>query len=145
MRNRSTQYASMPDYDWYKLRHQWPFIYESYAQIQPGMWTHVKIEVKGREAKLYLNGSDAAGTWQLKFTGDAGGLEGSLKLTRNGNKLTGTWSGGVTESAVQGRWRDGYVEITFPTAWPRETSQVTARLAGWVDGDSAQGRMVVAR
>ena len=191
MRNHSTQYVSMPGYDWFNLRRQWPFIYESYAPMQPEAWTHLRIEVKGREAKLYVNGSedpsllvnglkgedlhggvglwgnpgeeayfsnvritnatpepikngsDPAGIWQLKFSGDAGGLQGVLKLARDNNKLSGTWSAGGNESPVQGTWRDGYIEATFPTSWQNEPSPVTARLAGWVDGDSAQGRMIV--
>lgn len=193
MRNHSMQYVSMPDFDWDMLRRQFPFVYESYAALQLESWIHVKIEVKGRTAKLYLNGSpepslivnglkgedlhggvalwgyqgeeayfsnvrvtnvapepikngsDATGSWQLNFSGDAGGLQGSLKLTRDGDKLTGTWSAssGGAESPVQGTWRDGYIDLTFPTIWPQEANQVKAHMAGWIDGNSAQGRMVV--
>lgn len=195
MRNHSVQYVSVPDFGWDKLRRQWPFIYESYAPLQLETWTKVKIDVKGRTAKLYLNGSDepslivnglkgedlhgsvalwgyqgeeayfsnvritnvapdpikngsdAAGMWQVKFMGDAGGLIGDLKLTRDGNNLSGTWSGGCTGSPVQGTWREGYIDLTFPCTWPQppkqEPVQVTVHLAGWIDGDSAQGRMVV--
>ena len=35
MRNHSVQYMAMPGYDWYKLRREWPWIYESYAELQP--------------------------------------------------------------------------------------------------------------
>ena len=57
MRNHAVQYSAEPGYGWYKLRREWPFVYESYAEIEPEMWTHLKIEVAGRTAKLYLNGS----------------------------------------------------------------------------------------
>jgi hypothetical protein len=57
MRNHSVQYVSEPDFDWYQLRREWPSVYEAYADLQMETWTHVKIEVKGRSAKLYLNGS----------------------------------------------------------------------------------------
>jgi len=55
MRNHSVQYTSEPDFDWYKLRRGWPWVYEAYADLQPETWTKVRIEVIGRAAKLYLN------------------------------------------------------------------------------------------
>jgi hypothetical protein len=67
-----------------------------------------------------------------------------VKLVRDGNKLTGTWSGDMGKDLpVQGTWRNGYVEVTFPCTWEEGTPQVTAHLAGWVDSDSAQGRMEI--
>ncbi len=56
-RNRSTQYESMPDYPWQKLREAQPGVYESYADIEAGAWTHIKVEVSGRNARLYVNGA----------------------------------------------------------------------------------------
>src|SRR5207253_7550941 len=58
MRNHSVQYVAAPGFDWYKLRREWPWIYESYADVQPEKWTKVKIEGHGRTAKLYVNGSE---------------------------------------------------------------------------------------
>lgn len=58
MRNHSVQYVSEPDFDWYQLRREWPWVYESHADLKFETWTKVKLEVKGRAAKLYLNGSD---------------------------------------------------------------------------------------
>jgi hypothetical protein len=58
MRNHSVQYTSEPDFPWYKLRREWPWVYEAYAELQTETWTKVKIEVKGRSAKVYLNGSE---------------------------------------------------------------------------------------
>jgi hypothetical protein len=193
MRNHSVQYVAAPDFDWNKLRREWPYVYESYADLQFEAWIHVKIEVKGRTAKLFLNGSqdpslvinglkgedlhgvvalwgyqgeeayfsnvrianatperikngsDAAGTWQVKLAGDTGGATGSMKLVREANKLTGNWSSGTgNESPVQGTWRDGYIDLTFPCTWNKDSSPVTAHLAGWIDDDSARGRMQVA-
>jgi hypothetical protein len=57
MRNHAVQYCSEPGYGWYKLRREWPFVYESYAEIEPEKWTHIKIDVAGRLARIYLNGS----------------------------------------------------------------------------------------
>jgi hypothetical protein len=56
-RNHSTQYISFPDYEWPKLRKETPGQYESYADLVPGEWTKLKIEVHGAKARLYINGS----------------------------------------------------------------------------------------
>jgi hypothetical protein len=192
MRNHSLQYSAEPGFGWYKLRREWPFVYEAYAPLELETWTHVKIEVKGRSAKLYLNrsaepalvvdglrgedlhgsvalwgypgeeayfsnvtienaapepiknGADAAGTWDVKYASDAGNVAGTLNLTREGDKVSGKWSGDMgNDLAVTGMWRDGYLEITFPCTWMKDTSQVTAHLAGWVDGNSLHGHMEV--
>jgi hypothetical protein len=60
MRNHSVQYTSEPAFGWEKLRRQWPMIYEAYADIHPDDWIKVKIEVRGRVARLFLNGSSNA-------------------------------------------------------------------------------------
>jgi hypothetical protein len=57
MRNHSVQYVSVPDFDWYKLRREWPWVYEAHADLQMETWMHVKIELRGRSAELYLNRS----------------------------------------------------------------------------------------
>ena len=57
MRNHSVQYTSEPDFGWYPLRRAWPSAYESHAELATQSWTKVRIEVAGRTAKLYLNGS----------------------------------------------------------------------------------------
>ncbi|KMQ66750.1 hypothetical protein ACM46_04395 [Chryseobacterium angstadtii] len=56
-RNHSTQYISWPGYPWEKLRKETPEKYEAYADMVPGEWIKVKIEVKGETAKLYVNGA----------------------------------------------------------------------------------------
>jgi hypothetical protein len=43
---------------------EWPFIYESWADLQLDEWTKVKIDVHGRQARLYVNGSESrASSW----------------------------------------------------------------------------------
>ena len=56
-RNHSTQYISMPEYEWSKLRTETPGRYESYVDLLPGEWTKIKIEVSGVKALLYVNDS----------------------------------------------------------------------------------------
>jgi hypothetical protein len=57
-RNHSCQYISFPDYPWYTLRQDTPGKYETYVDLQPGIWTRVKIEVSGEQARLYVHGSE---------------------------------------------------------------------------------------
>lgn len=57
-RNHSTQYSSFPDFDFARARRDAPERYESYVDLQPGMWTKYRIEVDGRTAKLYVNGAE---------------------------------------------------------------------------------------
>jgi len=198
MRNHAVQYCAEPDYGWYRLRREWPLVYESWADIAPETWIHVRIDVAGRTARVFLNGSskpslvvdglkgsslrgaiglwgyageesyfsnvrvtpstpqpikngsDPTGVWAIRFGSDAGPFEGSLKLTRDGDKLTGTWSGGLgDDKPVTGFWRDGHIELSFPGEWPNDgrdgtPGPVTAFLEGWVDDASAKGRMRVA-
>jgi len=54
-RNHATQYVSMPQFPWFKLRKENPGVYESYVDLVAGEWTKVKIVVKNRLAKLYVN------------------------------------------------------------------------------------------
>jgi hypothetical protein len=197
MRNHSVQYVSEPDFGWYRLRREWPWVYESHAELAMETWTKVRIEVAGRAAKLYLNGSakpslvvdglkgedlhgavglwgytteeayfsnvritpaapqnlknesDVAGSWEMQYSGDGGGGDASMELHREGSKVTGTWSGPLGEGrAISGTWRNGYVEFSFAGDWPKESQQgtpgpVNAFLAGWIDGDSGEGRMHV--
>jgi hypothetical protein len=194
MRNHAVQYTAEPDSGWYRLRREWPFVYESYADIQPESWIHLKIEVAGRSARLFLNGSpkpslvvdglkssnlhggvalwgyageesyfsdlritpstpqpvkngsDAAGVWALRYASDAGRFEGTMKLTRDGNKLSGTWSGTLGDNKpISGTWRDGFVRLSFVGDWPEggdgALGPVPAVLEGWIDDASAKGRM----
>jgi len=197
MRNHAVQYVSVPDFDWYRLRREWPWVYESHAELAMETWTKVRIEVAGRLAKLYLNGSaspslvvdglkgedlrgavglwgysgeeayfsnvrvtaaapqnlkngyEVAGSWQMRYASDAGPINASMELHRDGNKVTGTWSGPLgKDRAVAGTWRNGYVELSFTAEWPKEAGlgapgPVNASLAGWIDGDSGKGRMRV--
>jgi hypothetical protein len=201
MRNHAVQYTASPGYGWWELRRAWPWVYEAHAEIEKDAWTHLKIEVAGRVAKLYLNnstkpalvvdglkgpelrgriglmafsgeeayfsnvrvtsaspqpvknGSDAAGAWDVKLSTDTGSFDGTLQLQREGNTLSGTWSGKAAKDlgkdvAVTGTWRDGYIELAFTGQWPKEIAvappaDVKTTLAGWIDGASGKGRMKI--
>ena len=54
-RNHATQYVSEPDFPWFRLREENPGVYESYVDIEPEAWTHMKIAVEGNKAQLYVN------------------------------------------------------------------------------------------
>jgi hypothetical protein len=56
-RNHSVQYTSEPEYPWHRLRQESPGVYESYADLEAGAWTRVKIVVSGTTARLYVNGA----------------------------------------------------------------------------------------
>jgi hypothetical protein len=56
-RNHSTQYISEPEWPWHRLRKEHPGVYESYTDLEPGVWTRVKIVVTGTKAQLYVNGA----------------------------------------------------------------------------------------
>jgi hypothetical protein len=194
-RNSVAQYCAAPGYDWFALRHAWPWVYESHADVRVDGWTHIKIDVAGRVARLYVNrnpdpvlivdglkgldlrggvslftfvdqegyfsnvritpatpqpiknGTDAAGTWDVKMSVDLGEFDGTLTLQRDRDKLTGTWSGALGEHLdVKGTWRDGYVELSFTGVWPNRMTDgkpgdpVTTTIAGWFDGTSGRGR-----
>jgi 3-keto-disaccharide hydrolase len=56
-RNHSAQYVSDPAFPCQKLRSQTPGVYESYVDLETGAWTHVKIDVSGLRARLFVNGA----------------------------------------------------------------------------------------
>jgi hypothetical protein len=57
-RNHSTQYISNPDFPWERLRSENPGVYESYTDLEPGVWTSMRIVVSGAHAELYVNGAN---------------------------------------------------------------------------------------
>ena len=54
-RNHAVQYISHPDWPWFRLRKETPSKYESYVDLVPGVWTKVKIDVRGERARLYVH------------------------------------------------------------------------------------------
>jgi hypothetical protein len=56
-RNHSVQYVSSPEWTWQRLRTETPGQYESYADMQDGEWTQMRVVVHGKEAELYVGGA----------------------------------------------------------------------------------------
>jgi hypothetical protein len=56
-RNHTVQYFSYPGFDFDRLRRESPGAYEAYADVEPGKWTHLRIEVSGANARLYIGGA----------------------------------------------------------------------------------------
>jgi hypothetical protein len=57
-RNHSTQYSAHPDFDFARSRQEAPEKYESYVDLEPGVWTKYRIEIDGRRARLYVHGAE---------------------------------------------------------------------------------------
>jgi len=85
-RNHSTQYISAPDFPWERLRKETPGVYESYVDLVTGAWTHMKIEVSGVKARLFVNG----GAQPVLIVND-------LKRGATGGQI-GLWIGAGTEA-----------------------------------------------
>jgi hypothetical protein len=54
-RNHSAQYISHPAWTWSRLRQETPSKYESYVDLVPGVWTKIRIEVRGNVARLLVH------------------------------------------------------------------------------------------
>ncbi len=156
MRNHSIQYVAKPDYDWYPLRRQWPWVYESWADLKPETWMHVKIEIHGRIAELYLNGSDSPSLVVNGLKGEnlQGGVAlwgypgeesyfSNLRITplnplpiKNGGEVAGMWQ--VAFASDYGRYegvmnlhRDGK---TITGTWSGAFGKDLAVTGTWRDG-----------
>jgi hypothetical protein len=56
-RNHAAQYISHPAWTWSRLRKETPSKYESYVDLEPGVWTKIRIEVRGSQARLFVHDS----------------------------------------------------------------------------------------
>lgn len=156
MRNHATQYTSEPEFGWYALRRAWPWIYESYADLQPETWTPIKIVVKGRTASLFvhgaeqptlvvdgLKGSDLRGGVMLSGYPGQESYFSNVRVThaapqpvKQGGEAAGAWQ--VTCSTDAGRYegtltlrRDG---TTLTGTWSGALGKDKAVTGTWRDG-----------
>ncbi len=95
-RNHSIQYFSFPDFKFPRLRKESPEMYESYADMGLNEWIKIRIEVKGKQAKLFLNdnkqpslvvndlkmGADVSGALGLFVDVGTEGYFRDLKITK---------------------------------------------------------------
>jgi hypothetical protein len=58
-RSRAVQYISHPAHPWQKLREQHPGKYEAAISPvpDPDGWFHARVEIKGREVRVFVNGA----------------------------------------------------------------------------------------
>ena len=143
MRNHALQYCYEPDYGWYKLRREWPYVYESWADIAPETWIHMRIDVAGRTARVSLNGKPALVVDGLKgptlhgavalwaYAGEESYFA-NVRITpaapapvKNGSDVTGTWA--VRVSSDQGPFK-GTMQLT------RNGDKVTGTWSGDLGG-----------
>jgi hypothetical protein len=56
----AVQYIANPNYDWPKLRANFPNKYEHpvSSDLDPNQWFHVKINVSGKKISVYVNGNN---------------------------------------------------------------------------------------
>ena len=85
-RNHSTQYVSEPEFPWHRLRKESPGVYESYVDLEPGVWTRVRVVVDGVKARLFVH--DATQPTLIVNDLKLGDVSGGIAL----------WSGSGTES-----------------------------------------------
>jgi hypothetical protein len=78
-RNHSVQYISHPAWPWSRLRQETPGRYESYVDLQPGVWTRIKIEVRGERARLYVHGNEQP-TLVVNDVKSGAGAKGAVAL-----------------------------------------------------------------
>lgn len=90
-RNHSIQYYAYPDFKFDKLRQISPEKYESYSDMGLDEWITMRIEVKGKEALLFLNDS----VYPVLTVND-------LKLGENAEGGIGLW----VEIGTEGYFRD---------------------------------------
>lgn len=90
-RNHSIQYYAYPDFKFDKLRQESPEMYESYSDMGLNEWITMRIEVKDKAAKLFLNNSK----YPVLIIND-------LKLGGNAEGGIGLW----VEIGTEGYFRD---------------------------------------
>jgi hypothetical protein len=75
-RNHSIQYSSHPDFPWPRMRKEFPEQYESYVDLQPGVWAALRIEVSGTTARLFVDANTQPNliVTDLKLGASEGGI-----------------------------------------------------------------------
>jgi len=56
-RNHSTQYSAHPEFGFDRMRKESPEKYESYVDLETGVWTKFRIMIDGTKARLFVHGA----------------------------------------------------------------------------------------
>lgn len=57
-RRHAIQYVSHPDYTWNRLRSEFPDVYESACPVDPEQWIKVRVEVRPKTTRVFVDGLD---------------------------------------------------------------------------------------
>src|SRR5687768_14917484 len=114
-RNHSIQYYSYPDFKFDRLRREAPEMYESYADMGLNEWITMRIEVKGKEARLFLNNSK----YPVLVVKD-------LKLGENTEGGIGLW----VDSGTEGFFKDLKIDHTVDTGKTPSNLQIVEPNSG---------------
>jgi hypothetical protein len=133
-RNHSTQYGSHPEFDFARMRRESPEKYESYVDLQPGVWTKYRIEIDGPRARLYVNGTEQPSLIvnDLKIEPREGGValwvgpgtEGYFE----GLKITPKHADVVSSSHVAGSKKIYFDRAHGEAPWPLQMVEVGKRV-----------------
>ena len=82
-RQHAVQYVSLPDYDWPRLRKQFPEEFENPVDpsVVPTAWTRLRVLVKGTTILVYVGEGMSSPTLEIR------------KLSRQQGGLVGLWTG----------------------------------------------------
>jgi hypothetical protein len=114
-RNHSTQYSSHPDFPWPRMRKEFPEKYESYVDLEPGVWTRMRVEVSGTTARLFVHDASQPSLVvdDLKHGGGEGGI--------------GLWIGPGTEGFFANLRIRAQPAVKVAQAFGRRSSPTRAR------------------
>jgi hypothetical protein len=136
-RNHSVQYISAPAFPWERLRRQWPSIYESWADLQPEQWTHLKIDVHGRQARLYINNSSDPSLVIDGLKGDT--LEGAVALWAYTRQETYFYNLKITSAAPAPISNDGEIAGTWTVTCPGDAGSFQGTMKLVRQGNTVAG------
>ncbi len=114
-RNHSIQYYAYPDFKFDRLRKEAPEMFESYADMGLNEWITMRIEVKGKEAKLFLNNNK----YPVLVVKD-------LKLGENTEGGIGLW----VDSGTEGFFKDLKVTHQLDTVNAQSNLQIVEPNSG---------------
>jgi hypothetical protein len=124
-RNHSTQYGSHPEFDFARMRQESPEKYESYVDLQPGVWTKYRIEVDGRRARLYVHDAEQPSLIvnDLKMEPREGGVALWVEPGTEG------YFAGLKITSKRAEAKKIYFDMAHGEApWPRPMDEVAKRV-----------------